>query len=121
MSFFVILKKDAELLEQEVLAAAKIGIQYIEKVFVQDVEPALAVAFSAAVDIVTRNGGALLLTAAEDAIGALSGTGATLETVVAQILTAAKAAGAATIAAEEQLAARTALQLAQAVKATVGA
>jgi hypothetical protein len=85
---------------------------FIDGVFVDDVKPF----FNNALALVERNGGALLFSAAANVVGGLV-TG-NWGSVVAQVISTAKAAGAQTLEQEEQLAASTALQLVQAGQAT---
>ena len=76
-------------------------------------------AVSSAEAIIERNGGQLLMSIALAALDGLA-TG-NWSSVVATVVSDAKAAGATTIAAEEQLAGSTALQVAQVVKSVQAA
>lgn len=99
--------------EDEVVADAETAWTDAKEIFVDDVEPQVKNALL----LVERNGGALLFqeaTALVSAIGTQSWS-----TLAATLLTNAKAAGATTLASEEQLAASTALQIAQAAQAAV--
>lgn len=115
-SFFATIAAEATAVEQDVVAGVKTAIAYVDNVIVTDIEPALAVAFSAALALIENNGGTLLLTAAQDVVNGIA-DGTSLADIGTQVLTAAKAAGATTVAAEEALAAQTAVTIAQAVKA----
>lgn len=118
-SFFVKVGTEIETEASNVLTAAKADINAIEGVFVADVEPAIESGLSATYDLLKRNGGQLLMTAAVDALGLL--TGSSWAVVAAQVVTAAKAAGAVFVAGEEQLAASTAMQIQQNLQATPAA
>lgn len=85
----------------------------VSHIFSNDVEPFL----KASVALIERNGGSLLLTIASQAVPDIATGNWTALTV--QIVADLKAAGAATVAAEEQLAASTALQMAQATAAAL--
>jgi hypothetical protein len=83
----------------------------VKGVFVSDIEPAI----TAAIQLIERNGGQLLIT---EALAALSGLATGNWTgVVTTLVANAKAAGAQTITSEEQLAGSTALQIAQVLNA----
>ncbi len=116
MSFLTVIAQDATAVEQDVIGAVKTAAQYVDNVFVTDVEPALTDGITAVLKLIQSNGGQLLMTAAADAVGLLSG--ASWGTVVTQIVTAAEAAGATTLAETKTLAASTALQIVQAVQGT---
>lgn len=97
--------------EDEVVADAESAWVDIEEVFTDKVEPAV----KSALLLVERNGGALLF---QEAVALVSAIGTqSWATITATLLTNAKAAGATTLAQEEQLAASTALQIAQAAQA----
>ena len=83
----------------------------VKGVFVTDVEPAI----TAALQIIERNGGQLLISEALAALESLA-TG-NWSAVVTTLVANAKAAGATTVASEEQLAGSTALQIAQVLQA----
>lgn len=92
------------------LAAVGAELAPVEVTVVSDVKAGLSTAEA----LIERNGGQLLIS---EALAALDGlvTG-NWSAVVATLIANAKAAGATTIASEEQLAGSTALQIAQVVK-----
>jgi hypothetical protein len=117
MSFWTIVKDDATAVEQDVVNGLKAAVTYVDNIIVLDVEPALAAAFSQALQLIRRNGGTLLLSAATNVLPSL--VAGQWGTAVTNLLADAKAAGATTVSSEEQLAASTALQIQQAVQASV--
>ena len=108
----------SETLLQEIGADAKAIFQKVENFFETNpqavaVENDFKTAFNDGVAIVERNGGQLLYSAATNVLPLLlTGSWAA---AVAQLLVDAKAAGASTFPAEEQLAASLALQTAQTI------
>lgn len=94
-------------------------VKKVEDFFTGTVEPDVANFFKAAYDLVSRNGGTLLLKAAADVVPNIA-TGQWGAAVI-QVIADAKSAGAELLAEEESLAASTALQIAQAAGAALKA
>ena len=113
--FITSIESAATTVEQDVVSAAKTTINYIDNVFTTDFDPALVAAWQ----LIERNGGSLILAAAGNVLPSLA-TGQ-WGTAVTNLLADAKAAGATTVTAEEQLAGSTALQIVQAAQTSVAA
>lgn len=99
--------------EDAIVADAEVVGGFLSGIFTDEVEPF----FKNALALVERNGGALLIKAAGDALPAL--VSGKWGVSVTQIIADAKAAGAALIPQEEQLAASTALQIVQAATTAI--
>ena len=114
-SFITIIEDDLDDAEQAVVNGAKASLNYLDQVYVTDIKPGLQDAYAKTIALIENNGGPLLMQLAQDAVALLVGT--PWSVVTAKIVTDATAAGVTFVKGEEAIAASTALQIQQNLKA----